>query len=297
MPPLRGGVTAHEFLLAPFAEFGFLRRALAGCLALSLSAPPLGVFLVLRRMSLTADVMAHGMLPGIALAFLLAGLSVPALAAGGLAAGLLIALGAGALSRATGGREDASLAALYLSALALGVALVSWRGSSGDLAQILFGSVLGVDDQALLLMAGAATGTLALLAFAWRPLVLECFDPAFAASVGARGGFWHLALLAAVVVNLVAAFQAVGTLMAVGLMMLPAIAARHWSRDIGGVAAASVGIALAASLGGLLASWHLDVPSGPAIVLAAALLWALSVLLGPVDGLRRRWCPGAHLRA
>jgi zinc/manganese transport system permease protein len=290
-------VTAHEFLLAPFAEFGFLRRALAGCLALSLSAPPLGVFLVLRRMSLTADVMAHGMLPGIALAFLLAGLSVPALAAGGLAAGLLIALGAGALSRATGGREDASLAALYLSALALGVALVSWRGSSGDLAQILFGSVLGVDDQALLLMAGAATGTLALLAFAWRPLVLECFDPAFAASVGARGGFWHLALLAAVVVNLVAAFQAVGTLMAVGLMMLPAIAARHWSRDIGGVAAASVGIALAASLGGLLASWHLDVPSGPAIVLAAALLWALSVLLGPVDGLRRRWCPGAHLRA
>jgi len=297
VPPLRGGVTAHEFLLAPFAEFGFLRRALAGCLALSLSAPPLGVFLVLRRMSLTADVMAHGMLPGIALAFLLAGLSVPALAAGGLAAGLLIALGAGALSRATGGREDASLAALYLSALALGVALVSWRGSSGDLAQILFGSVLGVDDQALLLMAGAATGTLALLAFAWRPLVLECFDPAFAASVGARGGFWHLALLAAVVVNLVAAFQAVGTLMAVGLMMLPAIAARHWSRDIGGVAAASVGIALAASLGGLLASWHLDVPSGPAIVLAAALLWALSVLLGPVDGLRRRWCPGAHLRA
>ncbi len=290
-------MTAHEFLFAPFAEFGFLRRALVGCLALSLSAPPLGVFLVLRRMSLTADVMAHGMLPGIALAFLVAGLSMPALALGGLAAGLLIALGAGALSRATGGREDSSLAALYLSALALGVALVSWRGSAGDLAQLLFGSVLGVDDAALLLMAGAATATLVLLALAWRPLVLECFDPAFAASVGARGGFWHLALLAAVVVNLVAAFQAVGTLMAVGLMMLPAIAARHWSRHIGGVAAASVGIAVAASLAGLLASWHLDVPSGPAIVLAAALLWALSVLVGPVDGLWRRWRPGAHLRA
>lgn len=290
-------MNAHDLFLAPLAEFGFLRRALVGCLALSLSAPPLGVFLVLRRMSLTADVMAHGMLPGIAIAFLVAGLSVPALAFGGLLAGMLIALGAGALSRATGGREDASLAALYLSALALGVALVSWRGSSGDLARLLFGSVLGVDDPALLLMAGAATGTLALLALAWRPLVLECFDPSFAASVGARGGVWHLALLAAVVTNLVAAFQAVGTLMAVGLMMLPAIAARHWSRDIGGVVAASVGIALAASLAGLLASWHLDLPSGPAIVLAASLLWALSVLFGPVDGLWRRWRPGAHLRA
>ncbi len=290
-------MNAHDLLLAPFAEFGFLRRALVGCVALSLSAPPLGVFLMLRRMSLTADVMAHGMLPGIALAFVVAGLSVPALAAGGLAAGLLVALGAGALSRATGGREDASLTALYLSALALGVALVSWRGSAGDLALLLFGSVLGVDDQALLLMAGVATGTLVLLAFAWRPLVLECFDPAFAASVGARGGFWHMALLAAVVVNLVAAFQAVGTLMAVGLMMLPAIAARHWSRSIGGVVAAAVGMALTASLAGLLASWHLDVPSGPAIVLAAAIMWALSVGLGPVDGLWRRWRPGAHLRA
>lgn len=290
-------MSAYDFLLAPLAEFGFLRRALVGCLALSLSAPPLGVFLMLRRMSLTADVMAHGMLPGIAVAFLLAGLSVPALALGGLAAGLVIALGAGALSRATGGREDAALAALYLSALALGVALVSWRGSAGELSRILFGSVLGVDDAALLLMAASASATLLVLAFAWRPLVLECFDPSFAASVGARGGAWHLALLALVVVNLVAAFQAVGTLMAVGLMMLPAIAARHWSRGIGGVVAVAVLLALLASVSGLLASWHLDLPSGPAIVLAAALLWALSVLLGPVEGLWRRWRPGAHLRA
>ncbi|MCS6891341.1 MAG: metal ABC transporter permease [Rhodovarius sp.] len=284
-----------EWLLAPLLELGFLRRALVGGLALALSAPPLGVFLMLRRMSLTADVLAHGMLPGVAVGFLLAGLAVPALALGGALAGLLVMLGAGALSRATGGREDAALAALYLVALAAGVALLSWRGSPVELTQVLFGSVLGIDDAALLLMAGVATATLIFLAFAWRPLVLECFDPSFARSVGARGGAWHLGFLAAVVLNLVAAFTALGTLMAVGLMMLPAIAARHWARQVGGIVYAAVGLALLATVTGLLASFHADVPAGPAIVLAAGLLWAVSVLAGPVEGLRARLLRRRHL--
>jgi zinc/manganese transport system permease protein len=288
-------MNVHDLLIAPFAEFGFLRRALVGCLALSVSAPVLGVFLVLRRMSLTADVLAHGALPGVALAFLLAGLSAPALWFGGLLAGLAVAVGAGALSRATGGREDATLAALYLVALGLGVALVSMGGSAGDLSHILFGSVLGVDDAALLLMAGVATLTLAVLAFAWRPLVLECFDPAFAAAAGARGGAWHLVFQGLLVVNVLSAFQALGTLMAVGLMMLPAIAARHWAREVGGMAYAAVGIALASSVSGILASFHLDVPTGPAIVLVAGGAWVVSVLAGPVDGLLPRLLRRRHL--
>ncbi len=283
-------------MFEPLLEFGFMRRALVGGLALAVSAPLLGVFLVLRRMSLTADVLAHGMLPGVALGFIVAGLAVPALAAGGMAAGLLVVLGAGALSRATGGREDASLAALYLVALAAGVALLSWRGSPVELTQVLFGSVLGVDDAALWLMSGAATVTLVFLALAWRPLVLECFDPSFAQSVGARGGAWHLGFLAAVVLNLVAAFAAIGTLMAVGLMMLPAIAARHWARGVGGIAYAAVALAVVAVVAGLLGSYHLDVPAGPAIVLVAGGLWAFSVVVGPVDGLlgrlRRRHLEG-----
>ncbi len=267
-----------------------------GCLALSLAAPPLGVFLVLRRMSLTADVLAHGILPGVAVGFLVAGLSVPAMAAGGLVAGLAVAVGAGALSRVTGGREDASLAALYLVALAAGVALISWRGGAVELTSLLFGSVLGVDDAALLLMAGSATVTLPALALAWRPLVLECFDPGFAQAVGARGAAWHLGFLALVVLNLLAAFQALGTLMAVGLMMLPAIAARHWARQVGGMVYAAVGLAVLASVGGLLLSFHEDLPAGPAVVLVAGGLWALSVVLGPVEGfvakLRRRHLEG-----
>ena len=286
----------HDLLIAPFAEFGFLRRALVGCLALSVSAPVLGVFLVLRRMSLTADVLAHGALPGLALAFLLAGLSAPALWFGGLVAGLVVAVGAGALSRATGGREDATLAALYLVALGAGVAMISMGGGgAADLSHILFGNVLGVDDAALLLMAGVATVTLLVLAFAWRPLVLECFDPSFAAAVGARGGTWHLLFLGLVVLNLLAAFQALGTLMAVGLMMLPAIAARHWAAEVAGMAYAAVGIALASSLAGILLSYHADVPTGPAIVLVAGGAWAVSVLAGPVDGLLPRLLRRRHL--
>jgi zinc/manganese transport system permease protein len=285
----------HDLLIAPFVEFGFLRRALVGCLALSLAAPPLGVFLVLRRMSLTADVLAHGILPGVAAGFLLAGLSVTAMSLGGLAAGLAVTLGAGALSRATGGREDSSLAALYLVALALGVAMISANAGAVELTHLLFGSVLGVDDPALLMMAGVSTLTLLALALAWRPLVLECFDPSFAAAEGARGGMWHLLFMALVVLNVLSAFQALGTLMAVGLMMLPAVASRHWSREVGGMAYAAVGIAVFSSVAGILVSYHLDVPTGPAVVLAAGAVWAVSVLAGPVDGVLARLYGRRHL--
>ncbi|MFC0384264.1 metal ABC transporter permease [Muricoccus vinaceus] len=285
----------HDLLIAPFAEFGFLRRALVGCLALSVAAPPLGVFLVLRRMSLTADVLAHGILPGVAAGFLVAGLSVTAMSLGGLVAGLLVTLGAGALSRATGGREDSTLAALYLVALALGVVMISATAGSVELTNLLFGSVLGVDDPSLLMMAGVATITLLALALAWRPLVLECFDPSFARAEGARGGLWHMLFMALVVLNVLSAFQALGTLMAVGLMMLPAVAARHWARGVGGMVYASVGIAALASLAGLLLSFHLDVPTGPAVVLSAGLAWAVSVLAGPVDGVLARVVRRRHL--
>lgn len=284
-----------EGLFGPFIEFGFMRRALVGCLALAVAAPPLGVFLMLRRTSLTAEVLAHGVTPGIALGFLAAGLSVPAMSLGGLVSGLVVAVGAGLLSRATGGREDAALTALYLIALALGVALVSLRGDSADLTHLLFGQVLGVDDPSLLLMAGVATLTLPALALGWRPLALDVFDPGFAAAEGLRGGLWHTLFLALVVLNVLAAFQAMGTLMAVGLMMLPAVASRHWARDLSGLAYAAVGLAVLSAVAGLLASYHLDLPSGPAIVLTAGVLWAVSVLAGPVDGLLVRWVGRAHL--
>lgn len=284
-------------LFAPFVEFGFMRRALAGCLALSVSAPPIGVFLTLRRMSLMSDAMSHAILPGAAVGFLVAGLSLPAMTLGGLVAGLAVALLAGAVTRATTIREDANLAAFYLISLAAGVLLVSLRGSQIDLMHFLFGSVLALDDSALWLLGGISTLTLLALAVIYRPLVMECVDPLFLRSVSRSGGPVHLAFLALVVVNLVGGFQALGTLLAVGLMLLPAVAARFWARDLAGLIPVSMLIAALASVSGFSLSYQYDLPSGPAIVLAAGALYVASMMVGPRGGLLRRLVRPRHLEA
>ena len=274
-----------DLILDPFA-LPFMRRALVGCLVLSVAAPPLGVFLVLRRMSLMSDVMQHGVLPGIALGAMVGGLSVYAMGLGGVLAGVAIALLAGFLSRRTGGREDSQLAGVYLIALAAGVGLVSSQRGI-DLTHLLFGSVLAVDDTALFGMAGVATVTVFGLAVIWRPLILESLDPSFMAATGGHGAVWHLSFLALVVMCVVSGFVALGTLMAVGLMMLPAIAARHWSNSLSGQVGIAVLIAILSSIGGLIVSFNLDVPAGPVIVLTAGALWAVGLLLGPHASLLR----------
>ncbi|GJE43369.1 Manganese transport system membrane protein MntB [Methylobacterium soli] len=284
-------------LFAPFLEFGFMRRALVGCLALSLSAPPVGVFLMLRRMSLMSEAMSHAILPGAAAGFLVAGLSLPAMTLGGLAAGLAVALLAGLVTRSTVLKEDASLAAFYLISLAAGVLLVSLRGSQIDLLHILFGTVLALDDAALLLLGGIATVTLFALAALYRPLVMECVDPLFLRTVSRAGGPVHFAFLALVVMNLVGGFQALGTLLAVGLMLLPAITARFWARDLSGLIPASMLVSTLASLIGLSLSYHADLPTGPAIVLAAGALYLVSMLVGPRGGLVYRLVRPRHLEA
>lgn len=276
----------HALLIEPFS-MAFMRRALAGCVALSVAGPPLGVFLVLRRMSLTSDVLQHGILPGIALGALFGGLSLWAMGLGGFLAGLAVALLAGWLARATDGREDAQFAGVYLVALAAGVAIVSaTRGI--DLGHLLFGSVLAVDDTALFLMAGVATIALLGLAAIWRPLILESFDPGFMRALGARGGAWHLAFMALVVLCVVGGFAAMGTLMSIGLMMLPAVAARHWAAELPGQVTAAVILALLSSLCGLLLSYHANIPAGPAIVLTAGAFWSASLLAAPRDSLAAR---------
>jgi len=275
-----------DLLLGPF-DAAFMRRALVGCLALSLAGPPLGVFLVLRRMSLMTDPLQHGILPGIAVGASLTGLSLWAMGLGGLIAGLLVAVLAALVARGTGGREDSQLAAVYLIALAAGVAILSARRGV-DLTQLLFGSVLAVDDTALLAMAGVATVVLLGLALIWRPLVLDSLDAEFARATGSGGATAHLIFLALVVLAVVSGFVALGTLMSVGLMMLPAVAARHWSGGLGGQMRASVAIAIAASVAGLLLSYYADIPAGPAIVLTAGAAWLGSVAAGPRLSLMQR---------
>jgi zinc/manganese transport system permease protein len=286
-----------DLLFGPFLEFGFMRRALVGCLALSLSAPPVGVFLMLRRMSLMSDAMSHAILPGAAVGFLVAGLSLPAMTLGGLVAGLAVALMAGLVTRSTVIKEDASLAAFYLISLAGGVLLVSLRGSQIDLLHILFGSVLALDDPALWLLGGIATVTLFGLAAIYRPLVMECVDPLFLRTVSRAGGPVHYAFLGLVVMNLVGGFQALGTLLAVGLMLLPAITARFWAADLSGMIPVSILIAMLSSVVGLSVSYQADLPTGPAIVLAAGGFYLVSMLIGCRGGLVRRLVRARHLEA
>jgi zinc/manganese transport system permease protein len=279
-----------EALISPFAEFAFMRRALVATLALSLSAAPLGVFLTLRRMSLLGDALSHAVLPGVAIGFMVSGLSLTAMALGGVIAGLLVAGIAGAVSRFTTLKEDASLAAIYLVALGLGVTLIAGHGTQLDLLHILFGSALGVDGDGLLLVAGVSTFSVLTLALKYRGLVLETFDPVFLSAhrSGVPPWVWQQGFLMLVVLNLVAGFQTLGTLMAVGLMMLPAVSARLWHDTLPAqLLNASVQAALA-GVAGLLLSYHFDTPSGPTIIGCAGALYAASLLLAPGGWLPRR---------
>jgi zinc/manganese transport system permease protein len=282
-------------LWQPFADFAFMQRALLGCIAIAVGAVPVGVFLMLRRLSLTGDAMAHAILPGAAVGFLVAGLSLPAMTVGGLIAGLAVALLTGAVSRMTTLREDASLASFYLISLALGVLLVSLRGSNVDLMHVLFGTVLALDDAALTLLCSIASITLVTLALVYRPLVLECVDQQFLRSVSRWSAPAHFAFLGLVVLNLVAGFQALGTLMAVGIMILPAAAARFWVHGVGAMIVIAVAIAVAASVGGLLASYHAGIPSGPAIILAAGIAYIGSLTFGRFGSIAARYLPRPHL--
>ncbi len=286
-----------DFLVMPFVDFEFMRRALAGCLALALGATPVGVFLMLRRMSLMGDAMSHAILPGAALGYLAFGLSLGAMTVGGILAGLAVVLAAGLVTRSSVLKEDASLATFYLLSLAAGVMIVSLRGNNLDLLHVLFGSVLALDDASLLLIAAIASVTVFGLALLLRPLALECFDPAFLRGVSRLSPVAHYGFLALVVFNLVAGFHALGTLMAVGIMILPAAAARLWSRRLGPLLATASAIAFASAVSGLLLSFHADVPAGPAIVLMCGLAYLASLLLAPDGMLAARLPARSHLES
>lgn len=286
-----------NLIFGPFIEFAFMRQALLGCIALALSAAPVGVFLMLRRMSLTGDAMAHAILPGAAIGYLLFGLSLAAMTVGGIVAGLAVAIGSGLVARHTLIREDTSLAAFYLISLSLGVLIVSVRGNSVDLLHVLFGSVLALDDAALALLWGITGVTLVTLFLIRRPLVLECLDPGFLRQVSGLGAVAHVGFLALLVINLVAGFHALGTLMAVGIMVLPAASARFWVRRLGPLVAVATGIALLTSVAGLLLSYHADWPTSPVIVLGLGTVYLLSMAFAPRGVLRQRPTGPRHLRA
>lgn len=273
---------------SPFIEFGFMRRALVGCLVITLSAAPLGCFLLLRRMSLIGDALSHAVLPGVAIGYLISGMSLLAMGIGGFIAGLAVAMLSGFVTRHTELKEDASFAGFYLGSLALGVTLVSLRGSSVDLLHVLFGSILAVDRTALIDIALIGSTSLLVLAVIYRALVIESFDVTFLRiSSGRYRALIHGLFLSLVVLNLVAGFQLLGTLMTVGMMMLPAASARFWTQRLPVMLGIAVLQGMLASLIGLLWSYYAELPAGPAIILTITLFFCFSVCVGHNGGLLR----------
>ena len=279
-------MSAHALLVEPFETLAFMRAALVACLALALANGAVGTLLILRRASLDGDVLGHAVMPGAAIGFLYAGPSPVWLSLGGLASGFAVAALAGLLA-SDRARRDVGLVAFYLIALSLGVLLVAWRGSNVEIMRVLFGTVLAIDRAALLQIAALASIILLVIAALYRPLAVGAFDPAFLLAAGIRAPYGAV-FAALVVLALVASFQAFGTLLALGPMLLPAAAARCWRLGAAASIALATGFGVAASLAGLLLSYHGNMPSGPAIVLSAGVLFGMSSILA---GILRRVTP------
>jgi zinc/manganese transport system permease protein len=279
----------EQLLIQPFTDYAFMKRALVVALALAVSGTPLGVFMTLRRMTLVGDALSHAILPGVAIAFFVAGLSLWAMTLGGVLAALVVAGLAALLTRYTTLKDDAAFALLTLIALAVGVTLISLKGGSVSLMHVLFGNILAIDAPTLWLVVGVCAVTLFAVAALYRRLVIDGFDRDFLRIAGAarRGaGTTSFVFFALLMLNLVAAFQALGTLMALGLMVLPALAARFWSKNVDFIMPLAVGFAALSAYAGLLLSFHAAMPSGPAIVLVAGGAAVLSALLGRSGSVR-----------
>ena len=274
-----------------------LKSAAAGAIALAFGGAPLGVLMIARRLSLMGDAMSHGILPGIAIAYLAAGDNPLALLAGALIAGLIVAGLSSLLARTGKLPDDAAFAIFYLSALALGILLLGRAHDPEAVQTLLFGSTQALDRNGLLLAGAAATATLIGLAVFLRGVLGEGVDPVFMRTSGARFGLAHLLLMLLLALNLVAGFRAFGALMTVALMTVPAAAARYWARDYGGQAVAAIALSAASGLIGLALAQRWAVEAGAVMTLCTAILFAASALLGVNGGLLQTWLTRAHLRA
>lgn len=287
-------MSIYGTLLLPFIEHDYMRRALAACIIMTISGTPLGIFLVLRRMALMGDVTSHAILPGVAIAFFVSGAAIWPMTIGGIIAGLLVAIAAGIITRVTNLKEDSSFTAAYLTSIALGVAIISMKGGDEELIHILFGDILKIGNDSLFFAASIASLSLLTMATIYRPLIIECYDSNFLKTQGKSGAIYHQIFLVLIVLNLITSFQIMGTLMAMGIIILPPIATRLWTNNIDMAILLSILFGMASSAIGLLISYHYELPASSAIVLAASAWYLLSVFIGRTGGILSRFYPRKH---
>lgn len=251
-----------DWLTAPF-EVTFVQRALWGGILVSAICALAGTWVVLRGMAFLGDAMSHGLLPGVALAALLGG----NLLLGAVASAAVMAAGVTALGRTPRLSQDTGIGLLFVGMLSIGVIIVSRSQSFAvDLTGILFGDVLAVREQDLLVLGGALLVALLVSVLGHRAFLALAFDPRKAHTLGLRPRLAHAVLLVLLGLAIVASFHIVGTLLVLGLLIAPPAAALPWARGVRGVMALAALLGVTATFGGLLLSWHLSTEIGRAHV-------------------------------
>ncbi len=279
---------AAAWLLDPFG-YAFMQRALLAALIVGVVVPALGTYVVLRGMAFFGDALAHIILPGVVIAFILGW----PLAIGALIVGVLAALTIGALSGSSMIREDTAIGVVFAGAFALGVALISLQRSYAvDLAHILFGDLLGVSAADIWLM--AVLGALVLLTVVafYKEFLLLSFDRVLATTMQLPVALLHNLLLVLLAVVIVISIRAVGVALVLAMLVTPAAGAYLLTRRLPSMMLLSAGIGAASGLVGLYLSFYVNVASGPAIVLVATAIFAVIFVLAP-----RRGYLWARLRA
>lgn len=270
-----------DALLTPLS-YAFIQRGLLAALMVGVLCSVIGCYIVLRSMAFLGDAMAHAVLPGVAVAYLLG----RNLTLGALAAALVVALGVGLFSRRGAIKEDTAIGVLFAAALSLGVVLISSiRTYAVDLSHILFGNVLGVSSLDLWLTAGLGAVILISILVFYQPFLIVSFDPVLAATLRMRVGFYNNLLLVLLALTIVISMQTVGVGLVAAMLVTPAATAFLLVRRLPTMMVLSGLIGGFSSLTGLFASYHLNVASGAAIVLTTTIIFLLAFLFAPQRGL------------
>jgi zinc/manganese transport system permease protein len=273
-----------SWLLDPFSA-SFMLRALGGGLLVAAICAVAGTWVVIRGSAFLGEALAHGMVPGVALAALLGFPSV----LGAAVSAAAMATGIGVLTRNRRLSDDTAIALLFVGMLALGVLIVSRsRSFATDLTAILFGDVLAIRAGDLVQVAVAVVLTVLVAAAFHRSFVALAFDPAKAATLGLHPRAGRIALTALVTLAVVSSYQAVGSLLVVGLLVAPAAAARPWTSGIASAMALAAVLGGSAVVVGLLLSWHVGTAAGASIALVAVACYPASTMLRALTQLRSR---------
>jgi ABC-type Mn2+/Zn2+ transport system permease subunit len=283
-----------HWLTEPF-QYEFMQRALLGCVLVGFTNGFLSAYIVLRRLALLADALSHSLLPGLAVGAIFFGLAPLGLFSGAVIAALLVGIGGQLVARSSRLKDETAIGALYTVAFSLGLILLKYSRVPVDLTHFLFGNILGIANSDLWIIYGVGLlSTLSLVSFQ-RGLLLTLFEPSVAQSLGVPVSRLNYLLITLIVLAMIASLQAVGVVLSVGLLVLPAATVYLLSDSYRALSWYGGLLGAAGACAGLLLSYWADIPSGPAIVLVLGACFVAALVFGPRYGVLARLRPSRHL--